>query len=524
MRFRHLTLLLLVVLTLPALAVDLLQVDPVERATTPEPVLEAIDAARATVEATAGRPPIERAAAFGQLGDVLYAHGFATPARQAYLNARSLAPSVPDWHYLLGIVAIDAGRLDAAVDHFSTAIELNPFDALALIRRGQVRLDQGELEQAAPDFERALSLAPEAPAALAGMGRVALHRGEHREAADYFERALAISPEATRLHQPLAMAYRGLGEVERAREHLGRVGEGTEPVADPLLQRIQSQSRSPQFYLEMALARAAAGDLDSARQLLITALHLAPDDALVIENYGEVAARQGDLEQASAAFQRLAEIQPAAAQPLFLLGQVEELRQRPEQAGQAYREALQREPAHVPAREALAFVHLGAGDFSGAEAIFSELAERPQHQGQSRFAYWAALAMLGGGDCARGHGALEALRREFPTDAEVLLALARVRASCAEVAEAELREALEWTEEVYQIAPSTEHAASLAMVYAALGQFDDAVDLQAQAMFEALKQGELEQRADLRADMQRYQEGRPASVPFAPGYPGFPLP
>ena len=508
----------------PAFAVDLVPVDPVERETMPEPVLEAIDAARAAVDASAGRPAGERAAAFGRLGDVLSAHGFATPARQAYLNARTLAPSVPDWHYLLGIGAIDAGRLDDAVDHFSTAIELNPFDAVALIRRGQVRLDQGRVEQAAPDFERALTLVPEAPATLAGMGRVALHRGEYRQAAVYFERALAISPEATRLHQPLAMAYRGLGELERAREHLGRVGEGIEPVDDPLLQRVQSQSRSPQFFLEMALARAAVDDLDGARRLLITALQLDRNDALVIENYGEVAARQGDLNEAVVAFERLAELQPSAARPLFLLGQVEELRQRPEQAGQAYREALQREPAHVPAREALGFVHLGAADFAGAEALFSELAERPQHQGQSRFAYWAALSILGGGDCARGHAALEALRQEFPTDAEVLLALARVRASCAAPNADELAEALDWAETIYQLVPSTEHAASLAMVYAALGQFDDAVDLQAQAMFEALKQGELERRADLRADMQRYQEGLPAAVPFAPGYPGFPLP
>ena len=505
-------------------AADLPAVDPVDRTGTPAPVLQAIDEARAAAAAAADRPALERAAAIGQFGDVLFAHGFYVQARQAYLNARSVAPQVPDWHYLLGIVAIDSGRLEDALDHLSRAIELNPFDPVARIRRGQVRMDQGLAEQAASDFERALALTPEAPAALAGMGRVALHRGEHARAAELFEQALVISPGATRLHQSLAMAYRGLGQVDRAREHLALMGEGSEPVQDPLLERVQAQSRSPQFYLELALGQAAAGDLDAARRLLITALQLAPNDPTVIENYGEVVARQGDLNEASAAFQRLTEVQPDSAHAHFLRGQTEELRSRPELAETAYRRALDLDPGHLPTREALAFLHLAGADFAAAEAEFGALADLPDQRQHSRFGYWAALTTLAAGDCARGAVALEALRRRFPSDGDVLLALARVRASCGAADSAGLDEALAWAEAIYQLAPNTDHAASLAMVYAALGLTDDAIDLQAQAMFEALKQGELEARADLRADMQRYQQGQPARVPFAPGYPGLPLP
>jgi hypothetical protein len=60
------------------------------------------------------------------------------------------------------------------------------------------------------------------------------------------------------------------------------------------------------------------------------------------------------------------------------------------------------------------------------------------------------------------------------------------------------------------------------MVFAALGRFDDAVDLQAQAIFEALKRGQLEVRPDLQADMERYQNAQPARVPFARGFTGLP--
>ncbi|NDY95755.1 tetratricopeptide repeat protein [Wenzhouxiangella limi] len=524
MRSPAILLMLLAVVLLQPLKAEVRDVDPVDRSDTPETVLEAIDAARAAIPAPAEAAPEVRSDAYGRLGDVLFAHGFSAQAEQAYRNARELNPSVADWHYLLGMLAIDRGELNQAVAHLDQAIERNPFDPVAFIRRGQTRLDQGRPEAAAPDFERALALAPDAPAALAGQGRVLLSRGDHAAAAELFERVLEISPEATRLHQPLAMAYRALGDVERAREQIERIGSGSEPIADPLLERVQRQSRSPQFYLEVGLQRAEAGDLDEARRLLAVAVQLAPDDPVMLENYGQVVARQGDLEEAAAAFERWIGLEVDAARAHFLLGQVRELQGALKAAEQAYQSALALAGDHVEAAEALAFLELEAGEFAQAERRFSRLLGDVEQAESARFGFWAALAMLAAGDCGRGENALEELSDRFPSDGDVLAALARVRATCGAVSAEGLEEALRWAEAVYQTAPTTDNSATLAMVFAALGQFDDAVDLQAQAMFEALKSGQLEARPDLRADMERYQAGRPAGVPFAPGYPGLPNP
>lgn len=515
-------LLLLAMLLSQPLWAELREVDPVDRGDTPEAVLEAIDAARAAIPAPAEAAPEVRSDAYGRLGDVLFAHGFSAQAEQAYRNARELNPSVADWHYLLGMLAIDRGELDQAVAHLDQAVERNPFDPVAHIRRGQIRLDQGRPEAAEPDFERALALAPDAPAALAGQGRVLLSRGEHAAAAQRFERALEISPEATRLHQPLAMAYRALGDVERAREQIERIGPGSEPIADPLLERVQRQSRSPQFYLEIGLQRADAGDLDEARRLLAISAQLAPDDPVILENYGQVVARQGDLEEAAAAFERWIGLDADAARAHFLLGQVRELQGAAKAAASAYDRSLALDADQVEAAEALAFLELEAGEFAEAEQRFSRLFGDVERAESARYGFWAALAMLAAGECGRGENALEELSVRFPTDGDVLGALARVRATCGAASAEGLEEALQWAESVYQIAPTADNSATLAMVFAALGRFDDAVDLQAQAMFEALKSGRLESRADLRADMERYQNAQAAPVPFAPGYPGLP--
>ncbi|MEO1369512.1 MAG: hypothetical protein AAFX50_20220, partial [Acidobacteriota bacterium] len=66
----------------------------------------AVDAAGATGE---------RAAAYGELGQVLHAYELRDAAEPAYRNARSLSPDDPAWPYLLGVVLQEKGDLDGAV-------------------------------------------------------------------------------------------------------------------------------------------------------------------------------------------------------------------------------------------------------------------------------------------------------------------------------------------------------------------------------------------------------------------------
>ncbi len=59
------------------------------------------------------------------------------------------------------------------------------------------------------------------------------------------------------------------------------------------------------------------------------------------------------------------------------------------------------------------------------------------------------------------------------------------------------------------------------MTYASLGRYADAVALQEQAMFEALKTTGLAARPELQVDMARYREGRPAARAYRETDPVF---
>ncbi|MEN1726887.1 MAG: tetratricopeptide repeat protein [Pseudomonadota bacterium] len=504
----------------------LAQVQPVvlpELNNVPDSVRQIIEEARSNVEQTADTAGAAiQSQSWGQYGEVLQAHGLEASARQAYLNAHELDSGRLDWMYLLATVDISEGRLSEGVEWLDRVLAADSTDSPALIRRGQVNLELGQSARADEDFNRALLLDPDSAAALAGAGRVALEQGRFDDARQLLDRALELSPLANALYQPLGMALRGQGDADAARVALAQAGEVDPPFADPLIERVRERSRSPQFYLELALAQAESGELVGAQSLLATALSLAPNDALIIENYGDISARLGALTEARDAFQALVELRPEDPSVLFRLAQVNELGGALDEAEGLYREVMVLEPAFAGAREALAFVTLARRDFDNAASSFAQLAESASPNDAARLQYWRALAELGGGQCAVGAARLEGLHRGAQSnDPEVMAAIVRTRSTCAPSDEEGLAEAFSWAEAMYQQAPGMETAATLAMVYASQGQFEDAVDLQAQAMFEALKFGMLESRTDLSDDMARYRENQSATRPFDRVHPIF---
>ena len=67
------------------------------------------------------------------------------------------------------------------------------------------------------------------------MGRVALVERDYKRAAEYLEQAKNLDLRASILHYPLAMAYRGLGQPDKAEAELRQRGDVEVGLADPLM-------------------------------------------------------------------------------------------------------------------------------------------------------------------------------------------------------------------------------------------------------------------------------------------------
>lgn len=471
--------------------------------------------------------PMEIRDGWVSLGDTLLAHEFNAQARAAYDSAAAIAGSSDELAYRQGLLAWFDGRLDDAIKGFNRAVA-SPDEALqttALVRRGRAYLDRGDFQSARVDFATALALNPESAAAMAGVGRAALAAGDPEQAIASLEQALQLNPGASKLYQPLGLAYREMGNSEQARAALARVGEVEVGLPDPVLDVIRSRSRSPQFWLQSGLAQADLGNFEAAADQIGRAAALAPNDLGILAVYGRVLARLGELDLAREALERVVEDENAELVDWLYLARVYQGLGQFDEARQAYIRASELDPLSPEPQEALARIDLHEGKAPEAARQFAGLAERAREPLESaRYGYWQSVALLAAEDCAGAADVLDtAIAAAKPVASDLLQLAARVRVTCMDTSVESLQQALSWAKSAYNQQADLSSAETLAMAYAASGQWQDAEDLQRQAMFEALKIGELESRTALLENMQRYQEKLTATRPFAPGDPVFSL-
>jgi Tfp pilus assembly protein PilF len=185
-----------------------------------------------------GTPAVDLGRTYGNLGNLLLAAGYPDAAEVCYVDAEVLDPAERRWPYFLGHLYRTRGELASATQSFEGALGLQPADVATLVWLGAAYLDQGRPDAAETMFTKALAQQPRSVAALAGQGRAALARRDYGRAADSLEQALAIDPRETMVHYPLALAYRGMGNMERAEAHLRQQGSVEIGPSDPLLQEL----------------------------------------------------------------------------------------------------------------------------------------------------------------------------------------------------------------------------------------------------------------------------------------------
>lgn len=473
-------------------------------------VREALSRARAGFEQALARAEgdLDIGDVYGQLGAWYQVHGLNAEALVAYRNAVTLSPLQFEWQYLLAGVYEEIDRIDEAIAGYGEAIEIDPGYVPALVRRGRLYLDRGDFSSALADFEAARVQDNQVPAAHAGLGRALLADGQYREAIEAFSAALELDPDATALYNALAQAHRNLGEVDRARELLTRQGSRQAALPDPVAANVLSLSRSSQDYFQAGLAQGEVGNHGRAAALIRQAIELRPDHAPYFTALGEQLYRAGELSQARESLRQAASLDPANPDIHQNIGVVEFEMGEYDAAVGSFTTALEQGRGIVELRLFRARARMMAGDIDAALEQLDELAAVSDEWQTLEARYWRGMAMLLDDRC---DAAESEFRQVWDQSGErhgsALMALVRVRASCAESTRAELEEALEWARMIYQALASPETLETLAMAYAAVGRMEDAVDTQALAIFEVHRNNLTDRFPDLDSNMERYNNG-----------------
>lgn len=267
--------------------------------------------------------PLGLGADFGEMGVLFLAAEYFKAAEPCFLNAQSLLPNDVRWPYYLGRTYRSIGDLEKSAAAFERARALRPDDEATLVWLGNIRLDQGRPEAAAPLFERALTANPRSAASLYGLGRTALAGRQFQRAADYLEQAKRLDGRASVLHYPLAMAYRGLGQPDKAEIEVLQRGEVEVGLADPMMEHVLESLETSAGYESRAMRASRAGEWKVAAGFLRRSIELAPENADLRAKLGVALSSSSaaeDRAEAETAFRTAVKMAPALAPAHFQLG------------------------------------------------------------------------------------------------------------------------------------------------------------------------------------------------------------
>ncbi len=511
--------LLLISATIPLSAdpVDLLPLSPPQLEHLEEAVagqLRETQELLASMLAEPGAPPAALADAFGQAGRLYHAYELLDAAAVCYANAARLTPEDFRWTYALAVLDHQAGRLEAAISGYRRALELSPSSLPALVRLGRAYLGALRLDEATAALERALELAPGDAAALATLGQVALSEKRYGDAVKRLEAALAAVPTADRLHHPLGLAYRGLGDLERARHHLRLRGKVGVKPADPWIDGLADLKTGERVLLLRGQVAFRAGRYDEAVAAFRQALAARPESVRARVNLGSALAQAGDPEAAIATYREALELAPDNATASFNLGVL--LAQAGDDAGaaEALAAAVERQPQDVGARLELARSLHRLGRFEAALSHVTRVVELDPAIEDPRLL--AARILTAQDRFAEARQRLEAARALMPEAGRIAAALAKLLAASPDLEVRDGARALDLALAVFHATRDPRDAETVAMALAETGRCEDAVNWQRQAV-DAARDAGAEALANSLAETLAVFEKRPCRMPGTSG-------
>jgi len=443
----------------------------------PQPRLDDLEAAvaeqireaqqRAAPVIAQGSPARDVADAYGSLARLYHAYEFLDSAEAAYLNARRLASGNSEWPHLLGVLYQQTGRLEEAAEAFSTARRLQPRDYAAAIALGDIYLSLNRLVDARDQFQGVIDVYP--AVARRGLGDVAMRERKFAEAVEHYRAVLDRVPQATAIYYSLAMAYRGMGRMDEARESLQRRGPEGVHADDPLLTSVQSLVRGERAWVMQGRRAYEAGQFDVAADAFKKALDAAPSSVVARVNLGSALVQM----------------------------------HRDADAIAYFRDALRLSPEEPGVAEAL----IGALVRSGrdAEAIDAFSRAKAYHPDDEGSLVGMAILLAARDRFREAVAVLEDAHQRFPDRAATATTLARLLSSSPDVSLRDGKRALEIAMTVNDAEPTPPHAETVALALAELGRCSEAMEWMTRAVGLAERAKNAAEATRLSRELTRYQ-------------------
>lgn len=498
----------------------------------PHPNLSAVDASiKAEIEAarlklqTISRNPDanrkELAQAYGETGKVYHAYNFSDAAAACYLNAHTLASQEFPWPYYLGRLYQHDSKTKEAIVYLKIAQALRPDDVPTLIHLAQAYVADGQSGLAKADFSKALSLNHSSASANAGLGEIALSKDNFTTAIRYLKEALKLQPQATRLRYPLAMAYRGTGDVTSARAQLREQGRGAVKIPDPLMDDLASLKTGPMVLWKNGNQAMHEGRYTDAVKAYTRMARAAEDDPVPRIYLGMALARQGKLRGAEEQYQQALHLAPGNATAHYNLGVILLQLDQSQEAARQFGVAAGLDPGFTLAHFQLANLLTRRGQYASAIPHYTKVIELNPNNALARL--MCAMAFVRLKQYSKAEARLEDGVAALPQSADLKSALARLLAACPDKKLRNGPRALVLAEKLLANNPSPDFdlVETYGMALASVGRFGEAARLQKRMIITVEKAKRFDLAALLKQNLALYEHGQACSIPWQDNDPIF---
>jgi tetratricopeptide (TPR) repeat protein len=196
----------------------------------------------------------------------------------------------------LGLVFIQKGQIDKALEQYQKGLEINPNDELIHSNLGLALLQKGQLGEAIVQYQKALEINPNYAEAHQNLGAALGHKGQLDEAIVQYQKALEINPNYAEAHQNLGAALGQKGQLDEA-----------------IVQFQKALEINPNFteaHSNLGAALGQKGQMDEAIVQFQKALEINPNFAEAHSNLGLALVQKGQLGEAIDQFQEVLRLKP----------------------------------------------------------------------------------------------------------------------------------------------------------------------------------------------------------------------
>lgn len=333
-------------------------------------------------------------------------------AKESVAQIVSKNPDSPVGPNLMGAIAIAERDIDAAVDHFRKALQLD--SKFAPARNNLVRLleQRGDIAAAEQLYAQRLEESPDDDVALLGMAELLARQRRNAEAVPYAKRATVADPDNPRARLALARLHVRSGDQSAALEAVNDGLRADGDNVDLRLMRAELSLRSG----DSDIATSDLRDLQSA-------LAAQPDNMRLAFVLGKLQLQAGKVTTAERNFERVVELSAGQnADALLALARIS-LGQRDYSTVKQRIDALQKlDKPELSNGITLLRADLAAaqGDRAAAGKLYRQLHEAGQREGTVRL----AGQLLAQNDSAQGIELLQGWLKNNPTDQAARIVLA----------------------------------------------------------------------------------------------------